>query len=51
MRISLELRLYGNSTEIVCSIVEESYSIKDIEKVKSDFINGILKIFQDQNKN
>ena len=51
VRISLELRLYGNSTEIVCSIVEESYSIKDIEKVKSDFINGILKIFQDQNKN
>jgi hypothetical protein len=51
LRISLELRLYGNSTEIVCSIVEESYSIKDIEKVKSDFINGILKIFQDQNKN
>ena len=53
VRISLDLYLHYNSTEIVCSIVEveESYSIKDIEKAKSDFINGILKIFQDQNKN
>ena len=53
MRISLDLYLHYNSTEIVCSIVEveESYSIKDIEKAKSDFINRILKIFQDQNKN
>ena len=53
VRISLDLYLHYNSTEIVCSIVEveESYSIKDIEKAKSDFINRILKIFQDQNKN
>ena len=52
VRISLDLYLHYNSTEIVCSIVEveESYSIKDIEKAKSDFINRILKIFQDQNK-
>ena len=53
VRISLDLYLHYNSTEIVCSIVEveESYSIKDTEKAKSDFINRILKIFQDQNKN
>ena len=53
VRISLDLYLHYNSTEIVCSIVEveESYSIKDIEKAKNDFINRILKIFQDQNKN
>ena len=53
VKISLDLYLHYNSTEIVCSIVEveESYSIKDIEKAKSDFINRILKIFQDQNKN
>ena len=52
VKISLDLYLHYNSTEIVCSIVEveESYSIKDIEKAKSDFINRILKIFQDQNK-
>ena len=53
VRISLDLYLHYNSTEIVCSIVEveESYSIKDIEKAKNDFINRILKIFQYQNKN
>ena len=36
VRISLDLYLHYNSTEIVCSIVEveESYSIKDIEKAK-----------------
>ena len=53
VKISLDLYLHYNSTEIVCSIVEveESYSIKDIEKAKNDFINRILKIFQDQNKN
>ena len=48
IRLSMELRLYGNSTEIVCTTKTEIYSFEDIEKAKNDFIVTILKIFKEQ---
>jgi hypothetical protein len=47
-RLSMELRLYGNSTEIVCTTETEIYPIKNIEKAKNDFINIVLEIFKEQ---
>ena len=49
VRLSMELRLYGNSTEIVCTTETEIYTIKDIEKAKTDFINIVLEIFKAEN--
>ena len=48
VRLSMELRLYGNSTEIVCTTETEIYPIKNIEKAKNDFINIVLEIFKEQ---
>ena len=48
IRLSMELRLYGNSTEIVSTTETEIYSIEDIEKAKNDFIVTILEIFKEQ---
>ena len=48
VRLSVELRLYGNSTEIVCTTETEIYPIKNIEKAKNDFINIVLEIFKEQ---
>jgi hypothetical protein len=45
----MELRLYGNSTEIVCTTETEIYSIKNIEKAKNDFINIVLDTFKEEN--
>jgi len=44
----MELRLYGNSTEIVCTTETEIYPIKNIEKAKNDFTNIVLEIFKEQ---
>ena len=48
IRLSMELRLYGNSTEIVSTTETEIYSIEDIEKAKNDFLVTILEIFKEQ---
>jgi len=48
VRLSMELRLYGNSTEIVCTTKTEIYSIKNIQKAKNDFLNTVLEIFKEQ---
>jgi hypothetical protein len=48
VRLSMKLRLYGNSTEIVCTTETEIYPIKNIEKAKNDFINIVLEIFKEQ---
>tara|TARA_B110000971_G_scaffold210133_1_gene237042 strand:+ start:628 stop:1077 length:450 start_codon:yes stop_codon:yes gene_type:complete len=49
-KISLELRLYGSSSEIYLH-EDDTYKIENIEKAKANFINEVLEIFQDQNKN
>ena len=49
-KISLELRLYGSSSEIYLH-EDDTYKIENIEKAKDNFINEVLEIFQDQNKN
>ena len=49
-KISLELRLYGSSSEIYLH-EDDTYKIENIEKAKANFINEVLEIFQEQNKN
>jgi hypothetical protein len=49
-KISLELRLYGSSSEIYLH-EDDTYKIENIEKAKENFINEVLEIFQEQNKN
>ena len=49
-KISLELRLYGSSSEIYLH-EDDTYKIENIENAKENFINEVLEIFQDQNKN
>jgi|TARA_X000000950_G_C13760858_1_gene596744 hypothetical protein len=49
-KISLELRLYGSSSEIYLH-EDDTYKIENIENAKENFINEVLEIFQEQNKN
>ena len=49
-KISLELRLYGSSSEIYL-YEDDTYKIENIENAKENFINEVLEIFQEQNKN